>query len=410
VRIRSTVLVVILMLIAALSVVVAGCGGTEETTTTTAAGGDETTTTAPSTGEVIEVKIAAQGPFSGQLSKIGLDALQAVELAVEEFNESQDQIRVTVEVGDDVADPAKSALLAEKFVSDALVMGVIGPMNSSAGQSALPVLEPAGLALITQSMTAVELSQQGYAVFHRICPRDDAQGAGIAGIMAVDVGAEKVYMIDDKSTYGQGLADEVEGLLRDKYGITEIQRDQIGPDDKEFSTLITKIRAFDPDVFLACIPSPAQYAAIAKQMQAVGYQVQLVGADAANDKGEFVDAAGDATEGTLFTSLGPIVTASTNPATVAFVEKYLDRFGELSMFSAQSYEAANVLLDAIVRAYEANGEVTREGVLEALKATSYDGVLGFTIEFTDQGDLASSGVFIGQVKDGDFVLVKEANF
>jgi len=398
------------MVIVALSIVVAGCGGGgETTTTTTAAAGGETTTTAPPAAETVEVKIAAAGPFTGQLSKIGLDALGAIELAVEEFNAAQDKIRVvSVEVGDDAADPAKSAAVAEKFVADPAVMGVIGPMTSSGVQAALPVVEAGGLALITQSATNDDLSQRGFATFHRICPVDAAQGGGVAEAIASILGAKKVYMIDDKGTYGQGLADQVEAALRDEYGITEIQRDQIGETDREFSALISKIKAYDPDVFCAAIPSPAQFASIAKQMQAQGYEVQLVGGDGVKDQGEFIDNAGGATEGTYFSSLGPILETSTDPVTVAFVEKYIDKFGVLSMFSGQSYEAANVLLDAIQRDYDATGTVTRAGVLEALKTTKYSGILGIEIEFTEQGDLVSSGTFIGQVKDGKFIEIKEA--
>jgi ABC-type branched-subunit amino acid transport system substrate-binding protein len=85
--------------------------------------------------------------------------------------------------------------------------------------------------------------------------------------------------------------------------------------------------------------------------------------------------------------------------------------GSLSMFTPKTYEAANVLLDAITRAYEATGgKVTRESVNEALKTTKYTGILGFPIEFKPNGDLVSSGVFIGKVEGGKFVQVKEANY
>jgi len=400
----------------AVAVVAAGCGGTTTTTaaqtTTTAGGGGETTTTAGGGGAAIEVKVGAIGPFTGQLSKIGLDALNAQQMAVDEFNAAQDKVKVTkIEVGDDAADPAKSAAVAEKFVADAAIMGVIGPMTSAGIQAALPVLEKGNLAMITQSGTNDALSQGGFKVFHRICPVDAAQGGAVAGIIADDLKAKKVYIVDDKGTYGQGLADQVEKTLKDKYQITDIQRAQITPEDKDFNALITKVKAYGPDVFFAAIPSPAQFATIAKQMQAQGYTVQLVGADGVKDKGEFIDNAGGATEGCYFTSLGPLVEESDDPVAQEFVKKYIEKYQVLSMFSAQSYEAMNVLLDAIHRAYDANGgQVTREGVMEALKTTKYTGVLGLEITFTEQGDLNTSGVFIGQVKDGKFIQIKEAQY
>ena len=416
-------LVLFLAIVMAVGLVAVGCGSTTTTTapaaTTATTGGAATTattagatTTAPAAA--IMVKIGAAGPFTGQLSKIGQDTLNAIKYAADQYNASQTKIKVSVDVtGDDAADPAKAAAVAEKYGADTSIVGVIGPMTSSGIQAAEPVLEKAKLPMITQSGTNDALSQQGFTVFHRICPVDSAQGAAVAGIMAVDVGAKKVYIVDDKGTYGQGLADQVQAVLIDKYKLTKetIGRASITPEDKDFSALITKVKAFAPEAFFAALSSPAQYAAIAKQMVQMGYKVQLVGADGVKDKGEFIDNAGGATEGCYFTSLGPILETSNNPEAVKLVKVWTDTYGSVSMFTGQSFEATNVLLDAITRAYDANGgKVTREGVTAALKTTNYTGVLGFPIQFKDNGDLVSSGVFIGQVKDGQFIQLKEADY
>jgi branched-chain amino acid transport system substrate-binding protein len=414
-------LVLLLAVVLAVGLVAVGCGSTTTTTTasaTTTTGGATTTTGAATTttaaAAVAEVKIGAAGPFTGQLSKIGQDTLNAIKYAVDQFNASQTKVKVTVdESGDDAGDPAKAAAVAEKFSSDSGIVGVIGPMTSAGIQAAEPVLEKGKLPMITQSGTNDALSLQGYTVFHRICPVDAAQGAAVAGIIAADLKAKKVYIIDDKGTYGQGLADQVQKALKDKYQFTDdmMQRASITADDKDFSALITKVKAFAPDAFFGALASPAQYAAIAKQMVQANYKVQLVGADGVKEKTEFIDNAAGSTEGCYFTSLGPILETSTNPAAVALVKAWTDKYGGVSMFTGQSYEATNVLLDAIARAYDANGgKVDRVGVLEALKTTNYTGVLGFAIQFQDNGDLKSSGVFIGQVKDGQFVAVKEANY
>ena len=267
--------------------------------------------------------------------------------------------------------------------------------------------------MITQSGTNDALSQAGYAVFHRICPVDSAQGAAVAGIIAVDLKAKKVVVVNDKGTYGQGLADEVVAALKAKYSFTDamIERITMTAEDKDFSAIITKAKAFAPDAFFCSGPSPAQYAAMAKQMVQADFKVQLVGADAVKDKGEFIDNAAGATEGCYFTSLGPILETSTNPIAVELVKVWTQKYGSVSMFTGQSYEATNVLLDAMTRAYDANGgKVDRAGVLEALKTTNYTGLLDFPIQFQANGDLKSSGVFIGQVKDGQFVAIKAADY
>ena len=229
---KYLVLFLAIVLTVGLVALAAGCGSSTTTTAapattaTTAASGSTTTGSAPATtattagGKVVSVKIGAAGPFTGALSKIGMDTLNAIKYAVDQFNTANPTIKVAVDdTGDDAADPAKSAAVAEKFSSDAAIVGVIGPMTSAGVQAALPIYEKNGLAMITQSATNDKLSQQGYTVFHRICPVDAAQGAAVAGIMGADLKAKKVYIIDDKGTYGQGLADQVTSTLKSKYSL-----------------------------------------------------------------------------------------------------------------------------------------------------------------------------------------------
>jgi branched-chain amino acid transport system substrate-binding protein len=415
----KTIFVLLVSVACVLGLFLAGCGGTTTTTASSATTVAPTTTTvAPTTTTTapaapVEVKLGAAGPFTGGVSKIGLDCLNAINYAVDQFNASQTRIKVSVAVGDDAADPAKAAIAAEKLTSDSGVVAVLGPMISACIQASEPVLEKGKLPMITQSGTNDSLSQQGYTIFHRICPVDAAQGAAVAGILAADLKVKKVYIIEDKGTYGVGLADQVQSTLKSKYGYTDaqMQRSSITPDDKDFSAMITKVKGFAPDAFFAAITNPAEYAMIAKQMQQMGYKVQLVGADGVKDKGEYIDNAAGSTEGTYFTSLGPLIEASTDPKAIELVNYWTQKYGGLSMFTPQTYEAANVILDAINRAYDAtSGKVTREAMTEALKGTKYTGILGFTIQFKDNGDLVSSGVFVGKVENGKFVQVKEATY
>ena len=128
-------------------------------------------------------------------------------------------------------------------------------------------------------------------------------------------------------------------------------------------------------------------------------------------KGEFIDNAAGSTEGCLFTSLGPILETSTVPAAVELVKVWTAKYCAVSMYTGASFEATNVMLDALTRAYDANGgKITRDGAAAALKTTNYTGLLGFPIQFQPNGDLVSSGVFIGQVKGGQFTGVKAANY
>lgn len=390
----------VLALLMVVALVLAACGGDTTTTEGTTATPDGETT-APA--EAITLKIGGAGPFTGDLAKIGTDALQAIQMAVEDFNASgaMPGVTFTVEVGDDGADPAKAATIAEKFASDESVVGVVGPMTSGAVQAALPILNDANLAMVTQSATAVNLSTLGFSVFHRINPSDGVQGPSIAKFMIDDLKVASVFIIDDGEAYSKGLADQVETAL--KAGNVTVQRAQIAGADKDFATVLTQVKDMNPSILFVPLPNPPQAAAIAKQMKSMGFQVQMMGADGTHDP-ELMTTAGGATEGMYSTVLGPL--PDTLPSAEPFITKYVAKYQVTSAFTAQSYEATNVLLEAIKSVGVVDGKIDRAAVNAALSASNYTGILGFPIAFTPEGDLVGGGITVLQVKGSDFTTVK----
>jgi len=352
------------------------------------------------------VKIGAAGPFTGDLSKIGHDSLNALKMAVDEFNQAGglDGRTVEVVVGDDGGDPAKGNVVADKFISDPGVLGVVGPMNSSVVNAALPAYEKARLVVISQSATTSGLTDRGFKVMHRICPRDDAQGKAAATFIFKELQAQKVYILDDKSTYGQGLADQVAKDLK-AYGLTQVKRDQVSDKDKDFSSLIALIRSFNPDLVYTAFANPAQAANLARQMLSVGLRPKLMGGDGCREKDQLIGGGGPAVQGMYVTALGRDVKEV--PEAKAFVEKFESKYKGMSIFSGQTYEATKILLAAIKDAAKA-GQLSREGVLKALHATKgYKGILGFPVSFDDKGDVVGSEVFVLTVKGDDFATVKQ---
>lgn len=394
-------LVAVLALLMVVGLLLAACGG-DDTTTTTAASGGSDTTMAP--GEAVSLKIGGAGPFTGDLAKIGTDALQAIQMAVEDFNASgaMPGVTFTVEVGDDGADPAKAATVAEKFASDDSVVGVVGPMTSGAVQAALPIFDDSSLAMVTQSATAVNLSTLGFSVFHRICPSDGVQGPSIAKFMMDDLNVTSAFIIDDGEAYAKGLADQVEAALK-AGGVTDVKRAQIAGADKDFATVLTQVKDMNPSILFTPLPSPPQIAAIAKQMKSMGFQVQMMGADGSHDP-ELITTAGGATEGMYSTVLGPL--PDTLPSAEPFITKYKAKYQVTSAFTAQSYEATNVLLEAIKTVGVVDGKVDRQAVNDELSKSNYTGILGFPIAFTPEGDLVGGGITVLQVKGPDFVTLK----
>ncbi len=358
--------------------------------------------------ELAPVKIGAAGPFTGDLSKIGLDSLNAIKMAVEEANARGGigSRKIEVVVADDAGDPAKAILAAEKLAMDKGVMGVIGPMNSGAVNSALPTYERASLVIISQSATNPSLTELGYKVMHRVCPRDDAQGPAAATFIVEELGAKKVYVIDDKGAYGQGLADQVSTGL-EKAGV-KIARGQITPEDRDFSPILTKVSSFGPDLLYLALPNPAQAAALIKQAVSLGLKPRLMGGDGLKERDQLIAGAGGAAEGMYVTNIGRNVNEV--PQAAGFLKRFETKYGvPPGLFSSQSYEATMILVAAMRKAAGDDPEsLTREKVLAAVHSTKgYQGILGFPVSFNAKGDVVGASIYVFKVKGDDFVQVKE---
>ncbi|MDA8189128.1 MAG: branched-chain amino acid ABC transporter substrate-binding protein [Dehalococcoidales bacterium] len=354
------------------------------------------------------VKIGAAGPFSGQLSKIGQDSLNAVKFAVDEINAAGGVGGMKIEVveGDDGADPAKAATVAEKFGTDSSIVGVIGPMTSGAVNASLPVYQKYNLVIISQSATNPNLTEQGFKVMHRICPRDDDQGPAAAMFIAQDLKLKSVYLLDGKDTYSAGLAGEVEKKLKE-LGVTIAGHDQYAPEDKDFSTLLTRIKSAKPDMIYMPDPDPSHAAMFLKQAADLGVKAKFMTGEAGYEKAEFIDKSGGAAEGAYLTNIGPILT--TIPEAKGFIKNFTAKYGGMSVFAGQSYEATKILAEAIKKSIK-NGKVSREDVLSAVHNTKdYKGILGAPIGFNDKGDLVSGTIFVYQVKNGDFTQLKSVS-
>jgi branched-chain amino acid transport system substrate-binding protein len=353
------------------------------------------------------VKIGAAGPFTGDLSKIGLDSLNAIYMAVDEAN-AEGGVRgrkIEVVVADDSGDPAKAVIVAERLAMDRNVMGVIGPMNSSAVKAALPIYQRVSLVLISQSATNPALTEMGYRVMHRICPRDDAQGPAAAKFIVEVAGARNVYIIDDKSTYGQGLADQVEATLR-AAGVTTA-RGQIAPEDRDFSPILTRVKAAKPDLLYLALPSPSQAAALIKQATGLGLSPKLMGGDGLKERDQLIAGAGGSAQGMWVTAIGRDIKEV--PEAREFITRFEGKHGAMSIFSGQSYEATKILIEAMRKAAgDDPAGLSRQKVLEAVHSTrDYRGILGFPVSFDSKGDVVGASIYVFQVQKDDFVQVRE---
>ena len=353
------------------------------------------------------VKVGMMTVLTGPAASVGEEQRNWAKLAMDQFNEAGGVGGIQVEMveGDTEFDPAKSVLAAERMVADAAVYGIVGPESTQNCAAVAEIFEEASMAYVTPSGTGPELSEQGYKTFFRIVPRDDVQAPADAVFMAKDLGAQSVYMIDDQSVYSTGLADEAEKKLAE-LGLTAVTRESITQEDSDFSALLTRVKAAAPDVIFIPIQLASQGAQIAKQMQELGVDAVLLGSDGQFSPADFIAGAEGATEGAYVSQFAPDVHYI--PAAADAVAAFEAQYGPFGAYGPPAYESMAVLLDAIKRAYEADGEVTREGVTREMAATKdRPGILGFNVTFNEKGDATGAAFYIFQVVGDHFELVKK---
>ena len=390
-----------------------GCGGSGETGGGGGGGGGPT------------AKIVSDLPRQGANRSQTTTMVNAINLAIDERNGKAGDVKIEHESLDDATaqagqwDAAKCAENAQSAAQDDQIIGWIGPFNSGCAAVEIPILNEAGLAMISPANTYTGLTKPtpdksepdkyyptGERNYARVIVTDVQQGQAGATFMA-DEGVKTVYILDDRETYGKGVADEFQQAAQD-LGIEVLGREGIDGSAPNYRSLMNKIAAADPDAiyFGGIIENNA--AQLVKDKVGAGMsnqEVTFVGPD-----GIFVDTlitqGGNSVEG-IYTSFGGIPPEKLGSAGQDFIDKYEQNYDDaVQPYTAYAYEAANVMLDAIERASkDAGGDVPdRKAVIEQVFATQdYQGVLG-TWSFDNDGDTSLTKLSIQEIEDGEFRL------
>lgn len=364
------------------SVVLAACGG----------GGTQAKGT---------IKIATQSPLSGGQSVLGVDIKNGAELALEQLGGTLRGQGFTVELVpfDDQANPDVGVANAKNIVADPDILCLVGHLNSGVMIPSSEEYHTAGLAAVSPANTNPVVTTRGYLEVNRIVGRDDVQGA-VGEAYAKGLGVQSVYIIHDKTAYGQGVA-EFFRQNAEKDGITVAGFE--GTEEKaNFDPIITPILAANPDmVYFGGIYDQA--GVFFKQAREKGYEGIFMGPDGM-DSSTLAELAGDALVsggGMVYSSVaGP---ASVYPGTAKFIEDFKTKYGaEPQPFAAQAYDAMGICLKAIENAAAANGgnKPDRASVANAVRALSYAGITG-THEFNEIGDLKKAKYFVIKVVSAD---------
>jgi branched-chain amino acid transport system substrate-binding protein len=338
-----------------------------------------------------QIKLGVGGPITGGSAAFGAQLKNGVEQAVEDINAAGGILgqKLSVVVGDDRADPKEGVSVANKFAADG-VKFVIGHFNSGVTIPASDVYQENGMMVITPAATNPKVTDRpGMWNVFRVCGRDDQQGSVAGAIIAARFKGKRVAVIHDKTTYGQGLADETRKSMNAK-GVKEVMYEGINKDDKDFTALVSKLKAANLDlIYWGGLHDTAGL--IVRQMRDQGVKAPLMGGDGITDD-EFAAIAGPGAEGTLMTfSPDP----RTNPKNKDIVEVFRKQRGfEPQAYTLYSYAAVQI----IKQAAEAANSLDPRKVAEAMHSgKAFNTVLG-DVSFDKNGDVTGYTV-AGKTKD-----------
>lgn len=345
------------------------------------------------------IKIASQTPLSGPQSVLGTAIKNGAQLALEQNKGALEELGFTVELApfDDQATPDTGVANAKQIVGDPDILCLVGHLNSGVMIPSSEEYHNAGLAAISPANTNPIVTDRGYAEINRVVGRDDIQGVVGQEFAFTELGVKSVYLVHDKTAYGQGVA-EFFRAAAEKAGM-EVLGFEGTEEQANFDSLITPIVAANPDlIYFGGIYSQAGI--FFRQAREKGIEAIFMGPDGM-DSSELATLGGDAVAGMYYSSVaGP---ADVYEGTAQFIADYEARFGESTQpFAAQAYDSMNLCLQAIQRAADAaGGKPTRAQVAEQVRATAdYPGITG-NVTFNAIGDKTSATYFVLQVKSAD---------
>ncbi|RQT15046.1 branched-chain amino acid ABC transporter substrate-binding protein [Burkholderia contaminans] len=341
------------------------------------------------------VIIGFGGPLTGQVAHIGKDAENGARLAIDEANTSGIRIKdvpvhFVLDAQDDAADPKTAVSIAQKFI-DEKVSGVVGHLTSGATVPASRAYSIAGIPQVSPSSTNPVLTRQGYATAFRVIGDDSYVGRMVARYMAKTKGYKRVAIVDDRSAFGQGLADVVASELKSA-GVEVVDRQYVTDKTIDFRGILTAIKSHDVQaIFYGGVD--AQAGPMRKQMTSLAMKVPLVGSAIETEK--FIELAGPgAAEGTVSAESGESLDSM--PKGKSFEQKFR-KYGAVVLYAPYAYDATWALINAMRIA----NSTSPAQYLPAMKKVDFDGVTG-RIAFDDKGDLRAANVTLYEAKDGKF--------
>lgn len=341
------------------------------------------------------ILIGLAGPLTGPSARIGKDLENGAQLAIADANAQKPTLNgkpVTFKLlsEDDQSDPRTAVAVAQRLVDEG-VAGVVGHWNTGTSIPAARIYHDAGIAQVAPVATGHAYTQQGFDTSFRVMGHDD-DGGNYAGEYAFKVlKAKRIAVIDDRTAFGQGLADEFIKSLAAQ-GIQPVAREYVDDKTVDFSAVLTTVRSKNADlIFFGGVDSQA--APLARRIKQLGMNTQLMGAGGFVSQ-TFLTLAQKEGEGVV--ALEPGLPLEQMPGGKAFEQAYRDRYKtHIELHAPFAYDATRVLIAAIEQAGSANPA----DYLPKLRAIHYQGVTG-NIAFDPQGNLQQPSFTLYKVVDG----------
>jgi len=326
-----------------------------------------------------EIKIGIAGPITGPVAQYGDMQFSGARMAIERINAEggvNGEMLEAVEV-DDVCDPKQAVTVANRLVNDG-VQFVVGHLCSSSTQPASDIYEDEGILMITPASTSPDITTRGYELVFRTIGLDSMQGP-VAGKHIASLNPERVAIVHDKQQYGEGIATAVRDTLKDA-GVEVALFEGITAGDKDFSSLITKLKQADVDYVYYGGYHP-ELGLILRQARQADLDTTFMGPEGVGNQ-DINTIAGDAAEGLLVTLPPAFDEKAENQDLVeAFEGKGEDPSGP---FVLTSYTAVQLIAEGIEQA----GSTDPFEVASALRSGSFETPIG-TVEYDDKGDMKS---------------------
>jgi branched-chain amino acid transport system substrate-binding protein len=366
-----------------------------------ACGKSETQVVSSKDAAELVVKIGASAPLTGPQAHIGKDNENGTRMAIEDANAKgvmigSQKVRFELLSEDDQTDPKTATIVAQKLV-DAKVNGVIGHLNSGTTIPASRIYSENGIPQISPSATAVAYTTQGFKTAFRVMANDAQQGKVLGEYAAKNLGAKKIAVLDDRTAYGQGIADEFVKAAQ-AAGAEIVSRQYTTDKAIDFAAVLTSIKGKQADLVFFGGMDP-QGAPMVKQLRALGMKTVFMMGDGGYTP-KLIENAGAAAEG-AYASL-PGVPLDKMPSGRDFATRYEAKFKQpIQLYAPYCYDAVNVMIAAMQKA----GSAEPVKYLPELGKVTHDGVTA-KIAFDEKGDLKGGAITLYQVRDGKWLAIE----